>query len=63
MEGEVVTGMEAIITTVGQVVTGGIGWMGEFVEAITKSGNEILLLGVCLPFVGLGIGFLKRLLH
>lgn len=60
---EPVSGMSAVITAVGTLVTGAIGWMGDFVEAITASGNEILLLGcVCVPLVGLGVGLLKRLI-
>lgn len=60
---EPVSGMAAVITAVGTLVTGAIGWMGDFVEAITASGNEILMLGcVCVPLVGLGVGLLKRLI-
>lgn len=60
---EPATGMAAIISAVGSLVTGAIGWMGDFVEAITASGNEILLIGcVCVPLVGLGVGLLKRLI-
>lgn len=60
---EPVSGMSAIITSVGTLVTGAISWMTDFVTAITASGNEILLLGcVCVPLVGLGVGLLKRLI-
>lgn len=58
-----VTGMAALITNIGTLVTGAISWMGSFVSAITASGNEVLLLGVvCVPLVGLGAGLLKRLI-
>lgn len=61
MEGAV-TGMSGILTTVGDVVTSAIGWMGDFASLITAEGNEIMLLFVLLPLVGLGIGLLKRMI-
>lgn len=55
--------MAALVTAVGTLVTGAIGWMGEFVSSITATGNEVLLLGaVAVPLVGLGAGLLKRLI-
>lgn len=57
-----VTGMAALISAIGSFVTGAISWMGEYVSAITASGNEVLLLAVvCVPLVGLGAGLVKRL--
>lgn len=55
--------MAAILTNVGLIVTESIEWMTAFLSAITASGNEILLLFVILPLVGLGIGLLKRLMR
>lgn len=55
--------MAAILTNVGLVVTESITWMTSFLSTITASGNEILLLFVILPLVGLGVGLLKRLMH
>lgn len=55
--------MADIITAVGSIVTGAVSWMGSFIGTITAAGNEILLLFVLLPIVGLGIGLLKRMLH
>lgn len=59
---EPVSGMAALVTAVGTLVTGAVGWMGEYVGAITASGNEILLLCcVAVPLVGLGVGLVRRL--
>lgn len=54
--------MATILTNVGSIVTAAIGWMGDFVSAITSTGNELILLFVVIPVVGLGIGLLKRLI-
>lgn len=55
--------MSAILTNVSSVVTAAIGWMGDFVTAITATGNEVLLLFVIVPLVGLGVGLLRRLIN
>jgi len=55
--------MSAILENVGLVVTESIDWMTAFLSTITKSGNEILLLFVIIPLVGLGVGLLKRLMR
>lgn len=60
---EAVTGMSAILSTVGSVVTASIGWLSDFCGALTTSGNEILLLFAVIPCVGLGVGLLKRLIN
>lgn len=59
---EPATGMAALIAAVSSLVTAAVGWMGDYVQAITASGNEILLLCcVAVPLVGLGVGLVKRL--
>jgi hypothetical protein len=55
--------MAGIITSIGSLVTGAISWLGSFVTEITSSGNELLLLFVITPFVGLGIGLIRRIIH
>lgn len=55
--------MADILAAVGSVVTSAIAWAGQFISMITAAGNEILLLFVLLPLVGLGIGLTKRMLH
>ena len=55
--------MAAIITAIGNLVTGAISWLGSFVTTITASGNELLLIFVITPFVGLGLGLIRRIIH
>ena len=56
--------MTTILTNVGSFVTASIGWMGDFVETITASGNEVLFIFVAaVPLVGIGVGLLNRLIH
>lgn len=59
---EPVSTMSTLLTNIGSIVTSAVGWMQSFITAITATGSEILLLAILLPFVGLGIGLLKRLL-
>lgn len=58
---EPVSGLAAILTAIGQVVTALIGWITSYMGAITAEGNELLLVFFALPLVGIGIGALKRL--
>lgn len=53
--------MSAIITDIGLIVTGAFGWAGEAVDFITS--NPLVMLFIGLPVVGLGIGFLMRLVR
>ena len=55
--------MAAILTSIGLLVTAAVGWMGDFLATITTTGNEILLLFVLLPIVGLGVGLVKRMIR
>lgn len=50
-----------LITDIGTVFTGAIGWVGDVATAIT--GNPLLLLGCIIGFVGLGVGLFRRLFH
>ena len=54
--------MSAILSNVTSVVTAAVGWVSDFAGAITASGNEILLVPICLAVAGFGVGVLKRLL-
>ena len=58
---EPVTPMAAAITAISAVVTATITWIGDYMGAITATGNELLLIFFALPLVGLGIGAIKRL--
>ena len=53
--------MASIITSIGDVFTAAIGWVGEVAEAV--SGEPILLMFAVIPLVGLGVGLFKRLLN
>lgn len=53
--------MASIISTVTALVTAAFGWVTTVVSTITAEGNELLLMAVVLPFVGLGVGLLRRL--
>lgn len=53
--------MDALLTSVGNVFTSAIGWVGT--TASTIAGQPILLLAcVGIPLCGLGVGMFKRLL-
>lgn len=58
---EPVSGLAAVLTAIGQVVTACVTWIGSYMGAITASGNELLMIFFALPLVGLGIGAIKRL--
>lgn len=53
--------MASAITAISAVVTATVGWIGDYMGAITATGNELLLVYFALPLVGLGIGAIKRL--
>ena len=57
------TPIQVLLTGAGSIVTGAISWMGTFLGTITKAGNELLLLFVLVPLVGLGVGLVRRMLH
>lgn len=56
-----VSAMDSLISNISSLVTAGVGWVGEFVTKIT--GTPLLLLFVVTPFVGLGIGLIRRIIH
>lgn len=53
--------MSSAITAISAVVTATVGWIGDYMGAITATGNELLLVFFSLPLVGIGIGAIKRL--
>lgn len=53
--------MASAISAISAVVTATVGWIGDYMGAITATGNELLLVYFALPLVGLGIGAIKRL--
>lgn len=55
------SGLSAIIADVNSLVTAAIGWVGDYVDAIT--GNPLILMFVIVAFVGLGVGLIRRLIR
>lgn len=53
--------MASAIEAITAVVTATVGWIGQYMGAVTATGNELLLIFFAMPLVGLGIGALKRL--
>lgn len=50
----------SVLADIGTIVTEAISWMGDYMTVVTD--NPLLLVFVCLPVVGLGIGLLKRMI-
>lgn len=55
--------MAGAITAITSVVTATVGWIGQYMGAITAEGNELLMIFFAMPLVGLGIGAIKRLVN
>lgn len=53
--------MTEVIANITAVVTATVGWIGQYMGAITAQGNELLMIFFAMPLVGLGIGALRRL--
>lgn len=58
---ETVMTMETVISTIGTVFNGAMGWASTVANTVT--GTPLLLFGVVLGFIGIGIGLFKRLLN
>lgn len=50
-----------ILEQVTSIVTSAISWAGSFGTVITS--NPLILMFVIVPFVGLGVGLIKRLIR
>lgn len=55
--------MAAIVTSIGTLFTGAMGWAGTVGSTIVAEGNELLLAFVVVPLVGLGVGLFHRLIN
>lgn len=55
--------MAAIMTNLELFATSAIKMAGSVLGTVTAEGNEMLLVYMMLPLVGLGVGFLGRLFH
>jgi len=64
--------VSAIISTIGDLFSAAIGWVGDIAALITGTttvgevttlNHPILLLFCVLPLIGLGVGLFKRLIN
>lgn len=55
--------MSAILTSIGALVTSAMDWAGSVVTFVTASGHELVLAFVCVSFVGLGVGLVRRFIR
>lgn len=55
--------MAGILQTLTGIVTSFSSMIATWISVIFDEGNEILALFALLPLVGIGIGFLKRLIR
>lgn len=51
----------AILADATSIVTSAVGWIGQYVNAIT--GNPLIEMFVIVSFVGLGVGLIRRLIR
>ncbi|WP_130871332.1 hypothetical protein [Intestinimonas massiliensis (ex Afouda et al. 2020)] len=58
---EETTAMGTLLTTVGEVFTSAVGWVGTVADTIAD--NPILLIGVVMGFIGVGVGLFRRMLN
>lgn len=61
MEGTAAMTMTTLLSTITQVFTSAVGWVGTV--ASTISDTPILLIGVVLGFIGVGVTLFRRMLN
>ncbi len=61
MQEAVTMTMATLISTITEVFTAAIGWVGTV--ATTVASNPLLLIGCIIGFIGLGVGLFSRLLR
>lgn len=61
MEGSAALTMGVVLESITEVFTASLGWMGTIADTVAD--NPLLLLGVVIPFIGVGVGLFKRLLR
>ena len=54
------TTVSTILGSVSEIVTAAIGWVEDVVSVVVS--QPLILLFVCIPLVGLGIGMLRRMI-
>lgn len=57
-----ISALQSLLNNIGSVVSSAIDWMGDYLDLITTSGNELLLVFTVIPLVGLGIGLVRRMI-
>ena len=57
-----ISALQSLLNNIGSIVASAIDWMGDYLELITTSGNELLLVFTVIPLVGLGIGLVRRMI-
>ncbi len=60
MEGET-TAMTALLSTITEVFTAAVGWVGTVASTITST--PLLMVGCVLGFIGVGVGLFKRMFN
>lgn len=55
------TTMTAMLSTITQVFTAAVGWVGTVADTITDT--PLLLVGCVLGFIGVGVGLFKRMFN
>lgn len=61
MEGAATTTMTAMLSTITEVFTAAIGWVGTVASTITST--PLLMVGCVLGFIGVGVGLFKRMFN
>ena len=51
-----------VIDGAGLLVAGAASWAGSFVGMVTETGNELLLVFVLVPLIGVGVGLVKKMI-
>lgn len=55
--------MSALMTTITSVFSTVIEWVGTVGTTIMDDGNELMLLFIIIPVIGLAVGMFRRLLN
>lgn len=60
--GETATVVQTIISTLTTLVTAFAGYVTTWVSTIFASGNELLVVALVMPLIGVGITLIRRLM-
>ena len=61
MDGTTAVTLTTILSAITEMFTAAVSWLGVIVETVTA--NPLLLFTTLISFIGIGIGFYKRLVH